>query len=269
MSIVDKTVPPAAAILLSFIKQAEVRQPTSLQAYEIYNSFVQAKLPKKLTQHTLAEVLAINFRSIGAKSTAAGAYQIIKATLEGLITELKLNRNTKFSAALQDRLGYHLLRRRGYDAWITGRIDDTEFAKRLAQEWASFPVLKPTKGASRQVERGQSYYAGDGLNKSTITPAQVEATLKTARAAGGFADAKPGASNGIVAAVGAAAAGGGAVVATVAPPVVEQPQESLQATLDTATQLLPTVATFAQIAPWLGGLAVAGLVAVILIKSRR
>ena len=58
--------------------------------------------------------------------------------------------------------------------WLLHR----EFGKRLAQEWASFPVLAGTKGAKRTVARGQSYYAGDGLNKSLVTPEKVEAILR-------------------------------------------------------------------------------------------
>lgn len=50
---------------------------------------------------------------------------------------------------LQDRLGYHLLKRRGYEQFIAGLINRTEFGTRLAQEWASFPVLAATKGAHR------------------------------------------------------------------------------------------------------------------------
>lgn len=66
---------------------------------------------------------------------------------------------------------------------MTGKIDRTEFGKRLAQEWASFPVLAATKGGSRIVSRGQSFYAGDGLNKSLVTPEAVEAVLDRVKAA--------------------------------------------------------------------------------------
>ncbi len=48
-------------------------------------------------------------------------------------------------------------------------------------EWASLPVLTATKGAHRQVVRGQSYYAGDGLNKSLVKPERVEDVLRAVR----------------------------------------------------------------------------------------
>lgn len=60
---------------------------------------------------------------------------------------------------------------------MAGKISRTEFGKRLAQEWASFPVLAPVQGAHRKLKRGQSYYAGDGVNKALVTPGKVEAVL--------------------------------------------------------------------------------------------
>ena len=50
-------------------------------------------------------------------------------------------------------------------------------------EWASFPVLADTKGATRSIKAGQSYYAGDGLNKALVSPAAVRQELAKARAA--------------------------------------------------------------------------------------
>lgn len=89
-----------------------------------------------------------------------------------------------FSPDLQDRMGYHLLKRRGYAAFIAGKITRSEFGKRLAQEWASLPVLVPMKGAKRLINRGQSYYAGDGVNKSLTKPEQLEDILDVALKAG-------------------------------------------------------------------------------------
>lgn len=60
------------------------------------------------------------------------------------------------------------------------------FAKGLAQEWASFPVLVDCRGAHRDIKRGQSFYAGDGLNKALVKPEKVEAVLQAV-----LAPAKP------------------------------------------------------------------------------
>lgn len=70
-------------------------------------------------------------------------------------------------------------------AFMAGKISRTEFGKRLAQEWVSLPVLAPTQGGGRKVSRGQSFYAGDGLNKSLVKLEAVEALLDRVKAAKG------------------------------------------------------------------------------------
>ncbi len=100
-------------------------------------------------------------------------------TLSNIEGEMGLSGKEKFDPNLQDRMGFHLLKRRGYEAFLAKKISATEFGKRLAQEWASFPVLVDTKGSHRQIKRGQSYYAGDGLNRALLKPATVEEALST------------------------------------------------------------------------------------------
>src|SRR5690606_17255968 len=99
------------------------------------------------------------------------------------IKELGLRGAQKLDSNLQDRLGYHLLKRRGYEEFAAGKIGAVEFGKRLAQEWASLPVLTATQGAHRKLKRGQSYYAGDGLNKSLTAPEKVETVLALVKGA--------------------------------------------------------------------------------------
>lgn len=182
----DRTVPAGAALLLDFIGQTEAPR-----GYGTIFGNNQDKLPQPLTSMTIGEVLAAQpgwTRSF--KSSAAGRYQFMKATLEGLQAELGLSRSQKLDPDLQDRLGYHLLKRRGYAEYADGTIGRTEFARRMAQEWASFPVLAATKGGVkdgkggfRTVQRGQSYYAGDGLNKALVKPETIEAVLDKVRIA--------------------------------------------------------------------------------------
>lgn len=183
----DPTIPKAAALLLNFIYATE----TGFSGPECYNVIFahrQTKLTRPLTELTLDEVQdsqkiwntlawAKRFSSKKA-SSAAGAAQFMLFTLNGLIKELKLSGSQLFDANLQDRLAFHLLKRRGYNEFISGKITITEFGKRLAQEWASFPVLENCKGAHRQLVRGQSYYAGDSLNKALIKAEEVESILK-------------------------------------------------------------------------------------------
>lgn len=188
----DKSVPKGTALLLAFIYETETGKEAP-ECYEVIFGNRQSKLAKPITHMTLSDVQrsqkywasskwAARFGS-KAFSSAAGAPQIMRATLRGLIKEIGLSGAEVYTPDMQDRLGYRLLCRRGYEDWIAGRIGDTQFAKNLACEWASFPVLVPTKGAHRTVQRGQSYYAGDGLNKALVSPEKIEALLAKVKAA--------------------------------------------------------------------------------------
>ena len=179
----DPTVPAGAAMLLGFIYETETRKKPP-EAYDVIYGHKQGTLRKPLTSMTLDEVLAAQRGwSKNHGSSAAGAPQLMRKTLLGLITELGLRGSQKLDGDLQDRLGYHLLKRRGYEAFMAGNISRTEFGRRLAQEWASFPVLADTQGQGRKVVRGETYYAGDGLNKALVTPEVVEAVLDRVLAA--------------------------------------------------------------------------------------
>ncbi|WP_432288752.1 hypothetical protein SLT36_30080 (plasmid) [Aminobacter sp. BA135] len=113
----------------------------------------------------------------------------LPGTLEDLSGELGLSGGEIFSSNLQDRMAFHLLKRRGYQRFMSGKLSRTAFGRALAQEWASFPVLGPTKGAKRKLKRGQSFYAGDGLNKSLVKPETVEALLDRMKKAGNVSPA--------------------------------------------------------------------------------
>ncbi|MEP9374985.1 hypothetical protein [Mesorhizobium sp. KR1-2] len=178
----DKTVPAGAAMLLDFIGGIEAPK-----GYGTIYANNQGKLPIPLTSMTLGEVIAAQASwTKQFKSSAAGRYQFMRATLIDLRKELGLRDGPIFSRDLQDRLGYHLLKRRGYNEFMAGKIGRAEFGKRLAQEWASLPVLAATKGQKRELARGQSFYAGDGLNKALVAPERVEAMLDKVKAAKDF-----------------------------------------------------------------------------------
>ena len=173
----DKTVPRGAAILLDFIGRVEVGTPGP-GGYEVIFGFNQKRISKPITQMTLAELQ--NEQQWWSKrfgSSAAGRYQIMRATLADLRRELGLRDKQIFDHDLQDRLAYHLLLRRGYIDFVTNSISRVEFGKRLAKEWASLPVLEDCQGAHRSLRRGQSYYTGDPLNRSLVIPETVEAKL--------------------------------------------------------------------------------------------
>ena len=180
----DRTVPAGAALLLDFISQTEVGS-TGRASYDVIYGHYQGKLPKQITSMTLGELIDAQASFTKRfKSSASGRYQFMRATLQGLAQELGLRGTQVFDPDLQDRLGYHLLKRRGYEEYMTGTISMTEFAKQLAMEWASFPVLAATKGAHGQLQRGQSYYDGDALNKALVKPEVIVVVLRKVREAG-------------------------------------------------------------------------------------
>ncbi|MDM7851877.1 hypothetical protein [Pseudochrobactrum kiredjianiae] len=180
----DKTVPAGAAILLDFIRKIEVGR-TDRASYDVIYGQNQNKLKKQITAMTIGELVdeQASFTK-RFKSSASGGYQFMRKTLQDLSRELRLSGKQMFDPDLQDRLGCHLLKRRGYEEFMAGKITMTEFAKRLAMEWASFPVLAATKGQHQHLKRGQSYYDGDALNKALVKPEDIEAILCKAKGAG-------------------------------------------------------------------------------------
>ncbi|MGU3659242.1 hypothetical protein [Methylobacterium fujisawaense] len=172
----DRTIPPAAALMLNDIASYEAPK-----GYDTVYANKMAQMPKPLTSMTLDAVIADGPRRTKLfGSSACGRYQFMTATLQDLRKTLVLMGTDLFTPDLQDRLALQLLKRRGYDKFMAGKMTLTAFGLAIAQEWASFPVLAPCKGASRQLARGQSYYAGDGLNKALVKPEAVEAMLRNA-----------------------------------------------------------------------------------------
>lgn len=181
-------IPLHAKNLLDFIGDIEAPQ-----GYDTIFGNRQGNLPVPLTQMTYGEIVDAQ-GNWGSKtwvranwghktaSSAAGRYQFMRKTLQDIAKAVgSIDGRTVFAPSLQDRLGYYLLLRRGYEDFIAGRIDLEQFGLNIAKEWASFPVLYATKGQHRDVSRGQSYYAGDGLNKSLVKPEQVEQRLRHVR----------------------------------------------------------------------------------------
>lgn len=181
----NPNVPEGAARLLNYIGKLETGR-SDASGYGVIVFFQQGKLPKPLTEYTIDELLtaqkawAKNGWSVGGKKrrgSAAGRYQIIRPTLVGLIAQLGIPGSTKFTPDVQDRLGFQLLTNRGWQAFVSRQVTTSAYALQLAREWASIPVLTTTQGAHQQVKRGQSYYAGDDVNKAHADPAEFEALL--------------------------------------------------------------------------------------------
>lgn len=172
------SIPAPAKRLLDFIGSKEAPK-----GYDTVFGNRMAQMPKPLTAMTVDEAIAQGkWRTDTFGSSAAGRYQFMKATLQSLKQTERLTGREVMTPELQDRLGYALLLRRGYAKFMAGQLSVAGFGLGLAREWASFPVLAATKGAHRQVQRGQTYYLGDGLNKVLATAGEVEAVLNQIRA---------------------------------------------------------------------------------------
>jgi muramidase (phage lysozyme) len=170
----DKSIPAGAARLLDLIG--------SVEAPHGYNTIfrnLQGQLSKPVTTMTVDEMIA-GKSVVDPRSSATGRYQFMRDTMRSLKVALKLSGSEVLTPDFQDRLAYELVKRRGYYSFLIGRKSLADFGKALAQEWASFPVLSDTQGPHGFVKRGHSYYSGDGLNASLLTPERIEAVLKYA-----------------------------------------------------------------------------------------
>lgn len=175
----NPNVPAAAAKLLDYIGRLETGRSDE-DAYDVIVFFKQDKLPKKLTEYTIDELLAAQVTwAKNWRGSAAGKYQIIRKTLQGLVSQIGIPGTARFTPDLQDRLGFALLTNRGWQAFASGQVSPGAFALQLSKEWASVPVLVDTQGAHRAVSRGESYYAGDGVNKSQAKAAEFEALIRS------------------------------------------------------------------------------------------
>ncbi len=161
--------------LLAFIRKSETAK-TDDKAYDVIWGGIRLRdRPRTpLTTLTIQDVLDWQ-DSIDARymSEAAGAYQIMEDTLRRIVGKVSGTRlNEKFDKNTQDKLAICLLKGRGLDLYMSGGISDTEFANRLAREWASLPI---TSGA----KKGRGFYDGDGLNQAH---GNVEGFLAAVRA---------------------------------------------------------------------------------------
>jgi hypothetical protein len=140
-----------------------------------YNILVGGRTEPNLANMTVAQVLEFQRGMIGRghESTAVGKYQIIRSTLQGLVNNGAVSLNEKFSPATQDRLAIALLNERGYQRYLQGAMTVHEFADRVAQQWASFPMPD-----------GTSAYAGVGSNKALVDRSTVVSTLQGYRFGG-------------------------------------------------------------------------------------
>jgi hypothetical protein len=177
----NPAIPEPAHKLLDYIGRIETGR-TGDSAYRTIIGHHEEELEVAITELSVDELLAQQeqWPARGWASTAAGKYQIIRGTLFWLKDTLPLSGRELFDPMLQDRLGYALLVRCGFEKLRARRLRRRDFALALAKEWAGIPVLRTTEGQRIQVKRGQSFYSGVGRNAATSTPEAFEDALDEA-----------------------------------------------------------------------------------------
>jgi len=131
----------------------------------------------KLTELTIKQVQE---KQTARDIFATGRYQIIPKTLNSAINALKLDTSLKYDEVLQDKIFDEYLidiKRPPIINYLEGDGTVSGAMYAAAKEWASIGVEKGKKISSGTANGGESYYAGDGLNKAHITPGQIKQAL--------------------------------------------------------------------------------------------
>ena len=103
---------------------------------------------KPLAEMTLDELEAYQqgMVSRGARSSAAGRYQIMPETARELRGRMGLSGEERFTPELQDRMARERLKMAGYDAYLRGEISAAQLQERLSGAWTS---VARANGAAR------------------------------------------------------------------------------------------------------------------------
>lgn len=117
---------------------------------------------------------------------AAGRYQIIPKTLQGLVDQGAVTKDEKFTPEVQDRLALKLVEQSGATKAINeGDLEKAQY--QLAKVWASLPVPAGMTLKSGQVSTGvESFYGGankakEGLTLASLQPATPSMTVAAAK----------------------------------------------------------------------------------------
>ena len=161
---------------------------TGYNAYNrgtVGNKMIGADKPIDFSKMTVAEYLQHGRLKSGDpdKIFAVGKYQIIPATMEGLVKKLELDPGkTILDKDTQDLLfneGLIKQARPNVASYLEGKSNNRDLAiLDLAKEFASVGVPYP---AGKATARGESYYAGIGGNKAHNPPEAVGAALDADR----------------------------------------------------------------------------------------
>jgi hypothetical protein len=77
-------------------------------------------------------------------SSAVGKWQLTRRTLRDLIKRkvIDVSMSDKFTPELQDKIFYALVERRGYSAYLAGKLPKDEFMQNLKKEWEGLDRFK-------------------------------------------------------------------------------------------------------------------------------
>lgn len=116
-----------------------------------------------LTAMTLAEVDDLQTRMLRHprnkwNSSAVGRYQIVRTTLRRIKKALGLSDKTYYDEETQDKMAVYLLRYRGLDKYLAGKLQEDQLILNLSKEWASFPQ-----------PNGRGYYSNQRNTPISVT----------------------------------------------------------------------------------------------------
>lgn len=139
---------------------------------------------RDLSNMTVNEIMAAQKKR---EFNAVGKYQMIKGTFAEGVKKLGLKGSEKFTPELQDLFFKEFLLkkaggRQDLHKYISGYSNDAIAAQiASSKEWASIGVPVSMQGHNRWVKKGESYYAGDRVNKAHISPDEWRKALDEAR----------------------------------------------------------------------------------------
>lgn len=147
--------------------------------------------PRDLVNMTINEVLEMQRQMLAhpankKNSSAAGAYQIVRKTLQGLVDELGLTGNELYSREMQDRLAAQLLRRRRGQG-LTGLrneweglkyVDDATLQKAMGQQ--SVPLIDPEVARAREQAADKAASAAERAAREAERKAEAEQKARQA-----------------------------------------------------------------------------------------
>ena len=88
--------------------------------------------------------------AVGRMATPLGKYQIVGTTLRKLQEKMGLSDDEVFTPELQDQMFVELLKGRGYDKYLAGKLTKNEFVKNLQGEWEG--LVKSKKSLAELVD---------------------------------------------------------------------------------------------------------------------